>query len=197
MKLFQHGELSSASSEASVWKTWTEFCLRRLQQNMKQLNYSVFHWAGSVAFTLTKNPFHFWYKIWQNFKIINVSRRFRRPVLKNKKKINLCIIPKNIVVKLFLATSVHQGCFETVARRVWEWMKEVNYVLSSAFQISVFFLQSLKSQTEGAVSRLCSAPVAFFQRSMFNWWTLSGWECTEGYLQSVSASLIWINLCPF
>lgn len=46
---------------------------------------------------------------------------------------------KNSMAKLFTATSVQQGCSETMAQTSQtESMKEVHRILSSAFQVSVF-----------------------------------------------------------
>lgn len=105
-----------------------------------------------------------------------------------KLKISVCVSTlKNSVVKLFVATSVQQGCSETVARTVSqnEWRRFTgSYRLPSK---SVCFPpESRELNRESSVSaRLCLCGILWKGPCSTDGHCL-GWECMEGYSQSVS-----------
>lgn len=110
-----------------------------------------------------------------SFNIINVSTKNR---LSNWKYLSVSTL-KSSMVKLFVATSVVKP---------WHgWMDEVHWVLSSAFQISVFSSRvSRAKQREQCLSSALPLWHSFKGPCSTDGHCL-GWECMEGYSQPVSA----------
>lgn len=125
----------------------------------------------------------FCYKQWQNFKVVNVSTNHSM----FKTKISICVSTlKNSMIRLFVATSVQQGCSKTVARRVGqnEWRRFTgSYRLPSKSEC--FPPESREPNRERSVSArpcLCGILSKVPVQLMDTVWA----ESVEGYSQSVS-----------
>lgn len=149
----------------------------------------------SLSCFTDKESFSLFHITTQIFNIIKVRTKHKPSACLNQ---NVCVSTFKIsVVKLFMATSLQQVFFRNRGMESGRMNEGGSLHLIVCLPKHCVFFQRLESWTEEAVSPLGSASVAFFQRSLFNWWTLSGLRVHGELFVVRLCSFLWINLCPF
>lgn len=195
--------LGRACSEASHWiiYRWQLQLFLNLKQTHVQDNITLQSEKQELnsAFTQWSHRLHTdkWFLVsfsFNNpvFRIINVNTKHSQALRKFKLKISICAPTlKNCVVELFTAVSVPARGTQSPN----EWRRfTASYRLPS--KSARFLPESRELNRESSVS-LSSASVAFIQRSLFNWWTLSGLRVRGELFVVCLCSFLGINLCPF